>query len=136
MKPDFTGTWQLAAAASDFAFLKPPLFRVDVIEHSGSSVRITTRQQDDNGDHTVVRELVIGAAEATPIDVLGRPRLYRANWDGDALVVSCEWVLSGKPRRLTDRWTLSTDGSVITIDRRHEVSGGPVRQRLVMQRGQ
>ncbi|MFM2124342.1 MAG: hypothetical protein RL328_793, partial [Acidobacteriota bacterium] len=50
------------------------------------------------------------------------------------LVVETRSEVSGKPRRIEDRWTLDEDGLWLTIERVQEQPGGAVRQRLRMQK--
>ena len=133
MKPDFSGTWTLNLGASEFGFLKPPARREDVVVHEEPSLRVTTRQKDTNGDNVVGREVTIGGSEVT-IDVLGKPRQLSAIWDGDDLLLVTRWEVGGNPRELTDRWTLQDGGARLVIERTQTMNGGPVRQRLVMQR--
>ena len=133
MKPNFTGVWKLIRGESDFGFLPPPHLRVDTITHADPELRIRTRQKDDNGDVTLDRDLILGD-EAVKIVIRGRARVIRAFWDEAVLVVETKSQVSGKQRRLEDRWLLDEDGEWLTIERLHEMPGGPVRQRLRLQR--
>jgi hypothetical protein len=133
MKPDFSGTWILNTGASEFGFLKPPARREDVVVHQEPSLLVTTRQKDTNGDNVVTREVTIGGGDVT-INVLGRPRLLSAVWDADDLLLVTRWDIGGNRRELTDRWTLQEGGARLVIERKQAMNGGPVRQRLVMQR--
>lgn len=133
MKPCLAGRWQLVVAKSMFGFMPPPKSRTDEIAHDEPHLVITTRQIDTNGDNTVVRVFRTNGTPAT-IDVLGRRHTYRVTWEGRELLVADEWEIQGNVRRTTDRWSLSEDGSTITIDRHRQQKGGVVRQRLVLER--
>ena len=133
MRPNLTGVWNLIRGDSDFGFLPPPQLRVDVIAHEDPQLRIRTRQKDANGDVTTGRCLTIGD-EAARIIIRDRARWVRACWDAAVLVVETSSEVSGKSRRIEDRWTLDAAGDWLTIDRLHEQPGGPVRQRLRLQR--
>ncbi|MEO8659711.1 MAG: hypothetical protein ABI693_14660 [Bryobacteraceae bacterium] len=133
MKPDFSGTWILNTGASEFGFLKPPARREDVVVHQEPSLQVTTLQKDTNGDNMVTRAVTIGGGDVT-IDVLGRPRQLSGFWDGDDLLLVTRWDVGGNPRELTDCWTLQDGGARLVIQRTQAMNGGPVRQRLVMQR--
>jgi len=134
-RPDFTGAWKLIPGESDFAFLAPPRLRIDTVIHEGCCLRIQTRQKDANGDLTVVRDLIIGE-EASQVIIRGRRRSIRAFWDDTALVVETISEVSGKGRRIRDRWALAEDAERLVIERRYEQPGGAVNQRLVLRRVQ
>jgi hypothetical protein len=132
MLPNFTGVWKLVPSETDFSFLPPPDLRVDTIVHEDPRLHIRTRQIDANGDIRVDRDLVIGG-EAQTIVILGRNRMIRAFWDETVLVVETNSEVSGKPRRIEDRWTIDAGAEWLTIARLHEQPGGPVRQRFRLQ---
>jgi hypothetical protein len=132
MHPNFTGVWKLIHSEIDFSFLPPPEFRVDTIVHEDPRLHIRTHQIDANGDITVDRDFVIGG-KAQTIVILGRTRIIRAFWDDIVLVVETTSEVSGKPRRIEDRWTLDAGAEWLTIARLHEQPGGPVRQRFRLQ---
>ena len=132
-KPNFTGVWKLIRGECNFGLLPPPHLRVDTISHEEPKLMIRTRQKDDNGDVTVDRDLVIGE-EPVKIAIGGRSRKIRAFWDDLTLVVETKSEVSGKERRLEDRWSMDEDSEWVTVDRMHEMPGGPVRQSLRLQR--
>jgi hypothetical protein len=133
MHPNFTGIWELVPRESDFSFLPPPDSRVDTVVHNEPQIRVRTHQVDANGEMSVDRDLLIGG-ESTTIVIFDRPRTVRAYWDGAELVLETASQVSGKSRRIEDRWTLDPAQDWITIVRRHEQPGGPVRQRLRLRR--
>ncbi len=132
-KPDFTGSWRLSLRESRFGFLPPAKLRVDTITQSATGIRIVTRQIDTNGDHTVERVLPL---DGTPVEVLvlGRTRTISAHWDGDDLLVETHNEVSGRLRRIEDRWSLSPDRESIKVSRWHGNPGGAVRQEIVLWR--
>ena len=131
--PDLTGTWRLSLPESQFGFLPPAKLRIDTIAQTEHRIRIVTRQVDANGDHTVERALPL---DGTPVEilVLGKMRLVSARWDGDGLVVDTQSEVSGRPRRIQDRWELSPDGGTLTVSRWHGNPGGAVRRKIVLHR--
>jgi hypothetical protein len=133
MRPNFTGIWELVHRESDFSFLPPPDSRVDTATHNEPQLNIRTHQIDANGEMFVDRSLFIGGKAAT-IHILNRPRIVRAYWDEPVLVLEATSQVSGRPRRIEDRWTLDPDNNWITIVRLREQPGGLVRQRLRLRR--
>ena len=130
---DFTGTWRLSLRESSFGFLPPAKLRVDSITQTEAQICIVTRQVDTNGDHTVERVLPLNG---TPVEVLvlAKVRTISARWDGDVLLIETHNEVSGRVRRIEDRWSLSADGESITVSRSHDNPGGAVRQKIVLQR--
>lgn len=129
MKPNFTGTWKLIRGESEFGYLPEPKFRQDLIEHTDPKFRVVTHQIDSNGDNTVERNLIIGAA-GIEVAILGRPRLISASWDGEELVLETRSMVSGKERLLEDRWSVDPDEFHLRVTRVHHLPGGVVRQAL------
>lgn len=123
----------MSKGGSKFGFLPPPRLRVDRIEQTPAEIRIRTQQKDANGANTVERRLPL---DGSPVEVtvLGRVRSISARWEGEVLVISTVSEVSGRPRLLEDRWSLSQDGSAITIQRRHGTPGGAVHQRLLLRK--
>lgn len=132
-RPNFSGTWKLIRGESEFGFPGAPRLREDVIAHEEPRFRVQTHQRDANGIARVERDLIVGG-ELVRVEVHGRPREVRAWWDDAVLVVETRSEVSGKPRRIEDRWTLDEDGLWLTIERVQEQPGGAVRQRLRMQK--
>src|SRR6476660_1070767 len=48
--PNFSGTWSLDAAKSDFGMMPPPESIVMVIDHKEPSLKVTTTQKNQMGD--------------------------------------------------------------------------------------
>ena len=132
-RPDFSGTFTLNRAESEFAFLKPPKMRVDSIVHADPQLAVTTLQIDTNGANTTVRKFTTDQLPVT-IDVLGKARQLKAHWEGIELIVETSWDHNGNPRVLTDRWVLSANGRQLVVTRHQEMNGGPVRQKFVLER--
>lgn len=133
VRPNFTGTWKLIRGESSFGLPGPPRSREDTILHEEPRIMIRTVQKDANGTAKVERDLIIGS-EPVQIEIHGRTRQIRAFWDDAALEIETTSEVSGKPRRISDRWTLDPDGLWLTIERVHEQPGGNVHQRLRMQK--
>ncbi len=108
---------------------------MDRIVHDDLRLHIRTRQKDANGDITIDRDVIIGG-EALEVMIRGRARRIRAFWDEAVLVLETSAEVSGRARLIEDRWTLDTVADCLTIERRHEQPGGPVRQRLSLRRRQ
>ena len=55
-----------------------------------------------------------------------------AKWDGDALVVESKGSFGDNPFTMKDKWTLSADGKVLTIQRHFSSGMGEMDQKMVL----
>src|SRR5665213_32414 len=94
MHPNFTGIWELVHRESDFSFLPPPDSRVDTVVYNDPELNIRTHQIDANGELIVDRNLIVGG-ESKTIHILNRPRIIRAFWEEEALVIETTSQVSG-----------------------------------------
>ena len=119
-KPNFSGTWSMDAAKSDFGPMPPPESIVVVIDHKEPSIRMTTTQKSAMGDLSNDRALTTDGKEnvnkiRTPV---GDAELKSTSkWDGRKLITSASMVVQGMPAQFDDVWELSADGKVLTITR-------------------
>jgi hypothetical protein len=55
-------------------------------------------------------------------------------WDGDALVITTKANYGGNDITLADKWTLSEDGKVLTINRHITSPMGELDQKIVLEK--
>src|SRR5215472_14666892 len=79
-KPSLTGSWKMNLAKSDLGSIGIKS-RIDKIDHQEPQLKITTTQDDDNGENTVVREYVTDGRQMSH-SILGSDRKSSARWDG------------------------------------------------------
>ena len=131
-KPNFSGTWTLNVAKSDFGILGGPNSRTDVIIHKGPSLSnvivANTQQGKQEFKHNYTTD-----GKAT-VNQLGTVEIKStAKWVGSNLVISSTYILNA-PVSSEARWTLSPDGKTLTISTRFKGSLGNTSQNLVFEK--
>jgi hypothetical protein len=116
-KSDFSGTWKLNAAKSDFGPIPPPDSMTEKITHQDpvlkASVATTGGPQGDvNYDVNYTTD-----GKECVNSVAGNEFHSTLKWDGDDLVVDTKGSFNGNEFTSKDRWTLSADGKVLTVAR-------------------
>ncbi len=113
-KPNFSGTWKLNAAKSDYGPIPAPEKLQRTIKHSDPDLNISTTQTGQQGESTT--ELVY-TTDGKPVtnktprgEVTGN-----AKWDGNVLVIASKREMQGAEITTNERWTLSEDGKMLTI---------------------
>jgi len=112
-KPDFSGTWKLNVAKSDYGMLPAPDSRTDVIEQSGETVKdkVSAATQQGKQDYTLTFKTdgteTVNKAADRELKVTGA-------WSGPAMVVTTKLDLQGNEIVLKANWTLSEDGKTMT----------------------
>lgn len=113
-KPNFSGDWTLDATKSEFGPMPPPSAMTRKVEHNDPSLSYTQETSGgQNGDQTVKMKYSTDGTETTN-DMMGNPLKTTAKWDGSALVITGKADFGGNEITLTDKWTLSDDGKVLT----------------------
>lgn len=119
-KPNFTGTWSLDVAKSDFGQFPPPESVVQVIDHKEPNLRITTTTKPANQDPvTNVLNLTTDGKEATnKIRMMGNEHEVKSTvkWDDQKLAASMKFDVQGATIEFNDSWAL-TGASVLTLSR-------------------
>lgn len=132
-KPNFSGNWKLNLDKSDFGPLPPPSARSNQIEHSEPNLKITTTQSGAQGEFTYAMSYTTGGKESSN-DVAGNTFKSTANWDGDVLVVDTKGSFNGNDFTTQEKYSLSPDGKVITVNRHLKSAMGEADQKTIMEK--
>jgi hypothetical protein len=122
-RPNFSGTWNIDVARSDFATL--PLTKVYTltIEHKEPHVNVGRdlgEQQDSSAFRTDGVETKVDSDCCGVMRTTGR-------WDGATMIRR----LVSEAFTQVDHWTLSADGKTLTIARDVRQDGGDFKIRMV-----
>lgn len=132
-KPDFTGTWKLNVAKSDFGLLGGPTSRTDGIIHQGASLSISTIADDVQGKQQYKINYTTDGKEA--INKLGPYEVKSIlKWSGRNLVISSRFIYNNVNITSEATWTLSPDGKTLTIKTDFKGALGNHSQRLVLEK--
>jgi hypothetical protein len=132
-QPNFSGTWKLNAAKSDFGAMPRPEARTDRITHHGPDLKDSVTQNGPRGEVTVEMRYSTDGRETTN-NVRGNQIRSTARWEGDALAIAGKMQMNGADVTLSDRWSLSHDGKTLTILRHVNSSTGVTDQTLVLEK--
>jgi hypothetical protein len=107
--PNFSGTWKLNLAESDFSdkHASAPDNLTLTVHQNGTDLRYDSQREKDGGKSQGHVDLTIGVS----LD-LNSGATAAANWTGDKLVFK---MLQGQAET-DETWSLSTDGKKLTSD--------------------
>jgi hypothetical protein len=119
-KPNFTGKWNLDVAKSDFGPMPPPDSVVHVIEHKEPNLKVVTTTKSAQGEITNERSLTTDGKENVNKMRMGPEEQQvtsTSKWNGKSLATSFKLSAQGTEFEISDSWTLSDDGKVLTVSR-------------------
>jgi len=130
-KTDFTGTWKLNTAKSDFGPLPPPDSRTDKITHQDPSLKANVATTGGmQGDMTYDVSYSTDGKEC--VNHVGANEFKSTlNWDGDELVVDTKGSFGGNEFTSKGRWSLSSDGKTLSIAQHLSSAMGETDVKLV-----
>lgn len=132
-KPNFSGTWKLNTAKSDFGAMPAPDSRTDTITHEDPDLKDTFTQAGQMGEVTAEMKYSTDGKETTN-SVRGNEIKSTAKWEGDELAIAGKASLNGADVTLSDRWSLSADGKTLTIQRHVNSPMGDTDQKIVLEK--
>jgi hypothetical protein len=132
--PDFSGSWELDAARSDFGPEPGPSQSTQVIEHKEPLLRLKVDSRGFMGESHVEFEYVTDGSEKVQT-IEGKPRKMRTYWQEAVLVT--EWQIdnpSPPQFEMVERRSLSPDGQTMTVQRRVHSNWADWEQKAVFVR--
>jgi len=129
-KPNFSGTWDLQVAKSDFGPLPAPESQTHTIEHKDPKLKMTTASKGAQGDFTIERNLTTDGVEAS-YQAQERPWKTKVRRVEKTLVLEHEFELEGNKIQIKDTWSLADDGKALQSERVLNSSFGEANQKLV-----
>jgi hypothetical protein len=133
-KPNFSGTWRLDVAKSDFGPAPAPESIVHVVEHKEPNLKITTTQKGAQGEVTNERALTTDGKENTnkmKTNAGEAEAKSTSQWDGKKLATALSFDMQGTTININDTWELSADAKVLTIVRQIKTPQGDFTQTTV-----
>ena len=133
--PNFTGTWTLDVAKSDFGPMPAPESIVMVIDHKDPAVKVTTTQKSQMGDASNDSTYTTDGKEN--INKMRGPGGEQdvkstTKWDGKTLATARTIEAQGMSIGIDDTWELSADGKVMTLTRQIKTPQGDFSSKLVL----
>jgi hypothetical protein len=132
-KPDFSGTWKLNVAKSDFGILGGPTSRTDVIIHKDPSLSNSVTAEGAQGKVESKINYTTDGKEA--VNKIGDREIKSTlKWAGSVLVINSKFTYNDADVVGEDNWTLSADGKTLTITRHFTSSLGDADQKFVFEK--
>ncbi len=129
--PDYSGTWELDPAKSDFGPQPAPARMVMRVRHAGASLQIVGEIGTATAER---RDSVVyalgGPAVAHEIENVG-PSLTSAAVEGGQIVTRSTIRMQGAEIPVSSRWSLAPDGRVLTVHRNVTTPMGALAMQLV-----
>ena len=116
-KTDFSGTWKINVAKSDFGPMPPPDSVTEKITHVDPSLKLNVATTGGpQGDMTYDISYSTDGKEC--VNRMGEAEFKSTlKWDGDELSIDTKGSFSGNEFTAKDRWVLSGDGKTLTVTR-------------------
>ncbi len=132
-KTDYSGTWKLNVAKSDFGMLGGPTSRTDVITHKDPSLSDSVTAEGAQGKLAYILSYTTDGKEA--VNKIG-PREIKSTlkWAGSNLAVSSKFVYNDMDVATEAVWALSLDGKTLTISVHFTSSMGEADQKYVFEK--
>lgn len=129
-KPDFSGTWKLNVAKSEFGALPGPDSRTDVITHKDPSLSDSVTAESAQGKQQYTANYTTDGKEA--VNKIG-PRDVKSTvkWAGKNLVFSSKFAYNDSEVTGEATWALSDDGKTLTISVHFASAMGETDQKLI-----
>ena len=132
-KPNFTGTWKLNVAKSDFGMVPGPESRTDVIVHADPSLTDKVSADTAQGKQEYTATYTTDGKEAVnkrgPVEAKSI-----LHWDGSKLVVDTKLNVNDQDITIKAIWTLSADGKTLTQNAHLAASMGETDQTLIYEK--
>ena len=132
-KTDYSGTWKLNVAKSDYGVLPGPTSRTDVITQKEPLItdHVTAETEQGKLDYTV--NYSTDGKEMT--NTIGdRTLKSTAKWDGNNLVVNSKLKVGDADVDVAATWVLAADGKTLTISVHITSSMGDADQKLMLEK--
>ncbi len=114
-KPNFSGDWTVDVAKTNFGPIPGPTTRK--VEHNDPALTMTETQTGGAQGNVTTTAKFSTDGTGTINKAMGGDAKSTATWDGNALAIVMKGEVQSRPRTLTERWTLSDDGKVMTVTR-------------------
>jgi hypothetical protein len=129
-KPNFSGTWKLDVAKSDFGILPPDNSRTYVIEHNDPAIKVAVTVDGAQGKQDFTINLTTDGKEAVN-NLGGLEAKSTLGWEGNTLVENQKFKFQDNDVTAKDVWLLSDDGKTLTHSAHYVSPMGELDTKLI-----
>ncbi len=131
--PNLTGDWKLIPAKSDFGQMPAPDTMTQKIAHEDPSLKVAVKQSGERGEMAWEMAYTTDGKECTNT-IRDNPMKSVLKWDGETLLIETKGKFGDNDFTMNDKWSVSADGKVLTINRHFSSSFGEGDQKLVLEK--
>jgi len=117
--PNFSGSWMLNLAKSQYGQFPAPEVMVRQIQHQDPALSMSTYQKGAQGEVTTELKYSTDGKPSVNGENKGS-----AHWENDKLVIDAGRDYQGTQLTQREEWTLSADGKTLTIATRVKLPNG------------
>jgi hypothetical protein len=135
-KPDFSGTWKLDTAKSDFGQFPGPDSQTDVYEHKDPKLKVKSSiKGGPQGDRETEANFTTDGTEST--NKTGQFEMKTTGkWDGKKLVMHSKADMQGNEILIDVTYELSADAKVMTLTRDIKSPMGEITQKVIFNKSE
>jgi hypothetical protein len=113
-KPNFSGSWKMNPAKSDFGPIPPPEKLERTIKHEDPKMTVNTLNVGPQGE--IKSESIYTTDGKDSVNKNGGMEVKSvAAWDGDKLTIKYKREVQGMEISFVETWTLAADGKILTV---------------------
>ncbi|HXA64615.1 MAG TPA: hypothetical protein VNV82_05665 [Bryobacteraceae bacterium] len=132
-KPNYSGTWKLNVAKSDFGPIPGPDTRTDVIEHNDPTLKVSTAQEGAQGKQEYTLNMTTDGKEMTNTPG-GLEVKSIGGWEANNLVMNIKLRVQDNDVAAKTTWLLSEDGKTLTQNQHLSTAMGELDQKMVFEK--
>jgi len=132
-KPNYSGTWKLNVAKSDFGPIPGPDTRTDVIEHNDPALKVSTAQEGAQGKQEYTLNMTTDGKEMTNTPG-GLEVKSIGGWEANNLVMNIKLRVQDNDVAAKTTWLLSEDGKTLTQNQHLSTAMGELDQKMVFEK--
>lgn len=129
-KPNFTGSWKMNPAKSNFGQVPQPEKMERTVDHKDPALLLKSLQVRQDKEVKTEANLSTDGKEFTVKTQFGDMK-GTAKWDGDALVVESKLQIQGNEITQSDRWVLAAGGKELKVDSVLNTPQGEVKLTII-----
>lgn len=130
---DFSGTWKLVPAKSDFGKAAAPQGQEITVRQTGDLLAVHSALTDHRGE-TKSSYAIDATGKDVENVIRGNRVLSHAGWIGGILIVKSQTEVQNLSIKTSDEWQMDADGKTLTIARVAQSPQGELRQRFVYEK--
>lgn len=132
-KPNFSGTWKLNVSKSDFGKAPAPQSMISRIEHDGAVIKVHSEIVSGKTSYSTDYQWIADGRENVNT-IRGNEIKANVIVNGAGLISNAKTAANGVSLAITDQWTLSDEGRVLTMNRTIVAPQGNAEQKFVYEK--